>query len=206
MAKGCQSEYKHVACAEDCTCCDKSDGYGRSLCEESAGDYKRTIFGRKLNLTGLWSGLESGPNKLRTSRMMRSIDASFFMTTRKNPGGWRTPTGTALFFFLHCRTSARHGRSTTGMSLWLRTNFPKERNQQPTQQTTTKTSNAHTQAKARARQNSQGNLQTKWNQVKHTRPSQPLKCSRPPCSTPPRCPIVKCQPYQYLLLDTQASL
>ena len=33
-----------------------------------------------------------------------------------------------------------------------------------------KTSNAHTQAKAPARQNSQGNLQTKWNQVKHTAP------------------------------------
>ena len=42
--------------------------------------------------------------------------------------------------------------------------------------------------------------------MKHTRPSQPLICSRPPCSTPPRCPIVKCQPYQYLHLDTQASL
>ena len=27
---------------------------------------------------------------------MRSIDASFFMTTRKNPGGWRTLTGSAL--------------------------------------------------------------------------------------------------------------
>ena len=28
------------------------------------------------------------------------------------------------FFFLHCRTSARHGRSTTGISMWLRSNFP----------------------------------------------------------------------------------
>ena len=28
MAKGCQSQYKHVASAEDCTWCDKSDGYG----------------------------------------------------------------------------------------------------------------------------------------------------------------------------------
>ena len=26
--KGCQSQCKHVASAEDCTCCDKSDGYG----------------------------------------------------------------------------------------------------------------------------------------------------------------------------------
>ena len=63
------------------------------------------------------------------------------------------------FFFLHCRTSARLGRSTTGVSLRLKTNFPKE-NQQPTQQTNNK-NNPHTQAKARARQNSQGNLQTK---------------------------------------------
>ena len=84
--------------------------------------------------------------------------------------------------------------------------FPqkKETNNQPNK--SNKTSNTHTQAKARARQISQGNLQTKWNQVKHTRPSQPLICSRPPCSTPPRCPIIKCQPYQYLPLDTQASL
>ena len=108
-----------------------------------------------------------------------------------------------FFFFLHCRTSARHGRSTTGISMWLRSNFPGRK--KPTTNPP-KTSNTHTQAKARARQICQGNLQTKWNKVKHTRPSQPLKCSRPPCSTPPRSPIVRCQPYQYLHLDTQASL
>ena len=87
---------------------------------------------------------------------------------------------------------------------WKQISPKKETNNQPNK--TNNQNNTHTQAKARARQTSQGNLQTKWNQVKHTRPSQPLKCSRPPCSTPPRCPIVKCQPYQYLLLDTQASL
>ena len=49
------------------------------------------IFGRKLNLTGPWLRSESGPNKLRASRMMRCLDASFSMITRKNPG-WRTLT------------------------------------------------------------------------------------------------------------------
>ena len=29
-----------------------------------------------------------------------------------------------FFFFLHCRTSARHGRSTTGISMRLKSNFP----------------------------------------------------------------------------------
>ena len=28
MARGCQSQHKHVAAAEDCTWCDKPDGYG----------------------------------------------------------------------------------------------------------------------------------------------------------------------------------
>ena len=32
-----------------------------------------------------------------------------------------------FFVFLHCRTSARHGRSTTGISMWLRSNFPKRK-------------------------------------------------------------------------------
>ena len=48
------------------------------------------------------------------------------------------------FFFLHCRTSARLGRSTTGVSLWLKTNFPKERNQQPTQQNKQQKQHTHT--------------------------------------------------------------
>ena len=127
-------------------------------------------------------------------------------TTSNNKQPWKRGEFFS-FFFLHCRTSARHGRSTTGISMWLRSNFPVRK--KPTTnppKTSNKTSNTHTQAKARARQICQGNLQTKWNKVKHTRPSQPLKCSRPPCSTPPRSPIVRCQPYQYLHLDTQASL
>ena len=68
-----------------------------------------------------------------------------------------------FFFFLHCRTSARHGRSTTGISMWLRSNFPKRKKPTTNPPKNNKTSNTHTQAKARARQISQGNLQTKWN-------------------------------------------
>ena len=44
-----------------------------------------------------------------------------------------------LFFFsLHCRTSARHVRSTTGMSLWLRSNFPKKKKPKTNPTKTTK--------------------------------------------------------------------
>ena len=111
----------------------------------------------------------------------------------------------SFFFFLHCRLV----RDMVGQQLewacdWEQISLMKETNNQPNKNQ--QQQHTHTQAKARARQNSQGNLQTKWNQVKHMRPSQPLKCSRPPCSAPPRCPTVKCQPYQNLLLDTQASL
>ena len=66
----------------------------------------------------------------------------------------------AFFFFnfLHCRTSARHGRSTLELACDRVQISPEERNQQ---QNPPKTSNTHTQAKARARQICQGNLQTK---------------------------------------------
>ena len=53
------------------------------------------------------------------------------------------------FFFLHCRTSARHGRSTTGISMWLRSNFPKRKKQTTNPpKTSNKTSNTHTQGKS----------------------------------------------------------
>ena len=39
------------------------------------------------------SSTESGPNNPRVSHMMRCLDVSFYMSTRKNPGGWRTPIG-----------------------------------------------------------------------------------------------------------------
>ena len=69
--------------------------------------------------------------------------------------GWILPMSTYVrvlcyllnFFFLHCRTSARHGRSTTGIRMRWKSNFPgnkkpaKKKNNQ-------KTSNTHTQAKA----------------------------------------------------------
>ena len=114
----------------------------------------------------------------------------------------RARMSTVLFFFLHCRTSARPWSVNNWNRHVIEIKFPqkKETNNKTTQNN--KTSNTHTQAKARVRQISQGNLQTKWNQVKHTRPSQPLICSRPPCSTPPRSPIVRCQPYQYACMST----
>ena len=61
------------------------------------------------------------------------------------------------------------GQQLEWASDWKQISPKKETNNQ-SNKTTTK-NNTDTQAKARARQNSQGNLQTKWNQVKHTRPS-----------------------------------
>ena len=49
---------------------------------------------------------------------------------------------------------------------WEQISPKKETTNQPNK--TNNKNNTHKQAKARARQNSQGNLQTKWNQVKHT--------------------------------------
>ena len=87
---------------------------------------------------------------------------------------------------------------------WDQISPNKETNNQPNKNN--KTSNTHTQAKARARQISQGNLQTEWNQVKHTRPSQPLICSRPPCSTPPRCPFFFFLDFAALVVTTVAVM
>ena len=64
----------------------------RYLCGESAGDYKRVIFGRRLNPTGPWSRSESGPNKRQAFHTKRSIGASFSRSIRKNPDGWRILT------------------------------------------------------------------------------------------------------------------
>ena len=79
--------------------------------------------------------------------------------------GWTTTVHLLFFFSLHCRTSARHGRSTTGILSRIEIKFPWKRTKHKPNKTKTHT-NPHTQAKARARQNSQGNLQlseTKWN-------------------------------------------
>ena len=35
MANGCQSQYKHVALTEDCTCDEKSVGYGDLYAERA---------------------------------------------------------------------------------------------------------------------------------------------------------------------------
>ena len=49
--------------------------------------------GIKLNQSGQGSLTESGLNNPQDSHMMRCSDVSFHMSTRKNPGGWRTPIG-----------------------------------------------------------------------------------------------------------------
>ena len=45
MAKGCQSQYKHVASAEDCTCDDKSVGYGGLYAERAPAITSATYLG-----------------------------------------------------------------------------------------------------------------------------------------------------------------
>ena len=44
--------------------------------------------------------------------------------------------------------------------------------------------------------------ETRWDT---TRPSQPLIGSLPPCSNPPRRPLIRCQPYLHLHLHPQAG-
>ena len=56
-----------------------------------------------------------------------------------------------LFFFLHCRTSARHGRSTAGMSWDWNQNSPGPKKKGTTKkQKPNKTRNNHTQTKHQA--------------------------------------------------------
>ena len=105
-----------------------------------------------------------------------------------------------FLFFLHCRTSARHGRSTTGLTMWLRSNFPKRKKPTTNPPKNKKTSNTHTHKPRHGPGKSVREIcklsETRWN----IRAPLSLICSRPPCSTPPRSPIVRCQPYQYLHL------
>ena len=123
----------------------------------------------------------------------------------------RTPGSlTLVFFFLHCRSSTRHGRSTTGiLSRWKRIsgrNSPG--GQKTTSQTKTQTKNPNTPPnKHKTTAPPPGKFaklsETRWNK---TRPSQPLIGSLPPCSNPPRHPLFRCQPYLHLHLYPQAGL
>ena len=108
------------------------------------------------------------------------------------------------FFFLHCRASARHGRSTTGICVGLKSNFPGSKKQK----THTNKTQTNTTTKTHTPASCQGNSQTKWDKVKQNAPlSAPHKFSSTMyCSTPPRRPMVRCQPYLHLHLDPQASL
>ena len=87
-----------------------------------------------------------------------------------------------LFFFLQCRTSTRHGRSTTGIcidcdqiSLGAK---PKTKNNTHTNKpNTTEKTNTHTKAKHQARQTNQGNCklgETRWNKSAPLSPSNVL--------------------------------
>ena len=73
--------------------------------------------------------------------------------------------GMPPFFFLQCRTSTRHGRSTTGnckdcfrKSPWKQNPRQKQHPHNQTNTNTTQKNNTHTKGQATARQYDQGNL------------------------------------------------
>ena len=68
-------------------------------------------------------------------------------------------------FFLHCRTSARHCRSTTGKWVGLKTDFPENtQNKQTTKPTQKPKPNKHHPGKCQ-----------RWDKVKHCAPLSPSK-------------------------------
>ena len=95
---------------------------------------------------GLFLG-DVGDLRPRLNLLNPFLENSYLSMVQKS--GARKPPGmhNKLFFFLHCRTSARHGRSTTGIRMRWKSNFPGRK--KPTKnKTNQKTSNNHTQAKA----------------------------------------------------------
>ena len=136
-------------------------------------------------------------NLVREETTLRAAGPESFLYC---PRLWRSSTGflnrNSFFFFLQCRTSARHGRSTTGnckdcfrKSPWKQNPKQKQHPHNQTNTNTTQKTNTHTKARRQP-----GNMtreicklgETRWNKS----PSQPLKCSLPPCSSSPCCPCL----------------
>ena len=129
MAKRCQSLYLHVASAEDCACSDKS---------VTTEVFERKRERRRLQARHIW---EKRPNLAHDQGS--SLDqtsygppvwctpwrlASFYMTTQKNPGGWRTPTrdrtgtgsnGSGRIVRHGLQVKPLHGLRVNGSSLYL---------------------------------------------------------------------------------------
>ena len=139
-----------------CTCCMDFPATPRPSQDQKLGNlqYENFVTGRPktMSLT-IWS------SKIPSRQ------------TQSKPQTWKS-----AFFFLHCRTSARLGRSTTGVSLWLKTNFPKERNQKPTQPNKQQQQPTHTgQGESQAKVREICKLsETKWNMRAPLSPSNVL--------------------------------
>ena len=73
------------------------------------------------------------------------------------------------------------------LELIVKTNFPEKRNNRETNPTNKQ--HPHTR-QAPSQAESPGKFTSQVKQVKHTRPSQPLKDSLPPSSNSPRCPCL----------------
>ena len=65
------------------------------------------------------------------------------------------------FFFLHCRASARHGRSTTGILSRIEIKFPWKQETNKTHKQNTNNLKPTHNPKHQAKESCQGNLQTK---------------------------------------------
>ena len=104
---------------------------------------------------------------------------------------------TGFFFFLHCRTSARHCRSTTGMSEEKKSNFPESKSQQEQTHQPNKATPTKSQTRQRSREICKLG-ETGETSASLSSPSQVLFC--------PTLSMFRCLPYQYLHQDTQASL
>ena len=93
-----------------------------------------------------------------------------------------------IFFFLHCRASAKHSRSTTGNMKWTGANWVQNFHKTIPKTKQTNTNQNRTQPTKPTKTNPQGPVKFRkkmWDKGETTCPSQPLMRSLPPCSNPP---------------------
>ena len=125
--------------------------------------------------------------------------ARFFCSSRPvrargSDGQSKTSCRRSTFFFLHCRSSTRHCRSTTGNSKELKrelnAEISLEKHSKPkhNKHKTNKNTQQHTSKQKNKTPRPVKIRKMMWNRWNTPRPSQPLIASLPPCSNPPSHP------------------